>query len=115
MGAWGYRPFENDDALDWLHETAFKPIRAGLRRSVSGQRAEEGFFIRRAAAQLLISIHNCGVSVPEEDFDLAVEKIEGILDCNMSSWVDPKACERSVLDQLRELARIRNTLRRRRR
>ena len=44
MGAWGYGPFENDDALDWLGELVaaknWRPVEAAL-AAVAGDDARE--------------------------------------------------------------------------
>ena len=112
MGAWGYGGLESDAAFD-LTRGVIKKIRAGLKKKVvCGGSAPATV---RAAAELLIRMHDCGIDIDEDTIDLAVDQIESIVDCGFSDWRDPKKGEQATLEQLRRLAAIRNKMRRRRR
>lgn len=65
MGAWGYEPFDNDTALDWLHpieDCAAKHIEAALRAIKSlpaksrGFGRGDGYHEALAAAALLLEL-----------------------------------------------------------
>lgn len=112
MGAFGYGGLESDAAFD-LTEGILKKIRAALRkRMVCGGSAPATI---RAAAELVIRMHDCGVFIDEDTVDLAVDKLETVVDCGFDDWRDPGAAEQATLQQIRRLAAIRNQMRRRRR
>jgi hypothetical protein len=97
MGAWGYLPFENDDALDWLDELesgGAEVIRKALAKA--GDRyinAPDGA-IALAAAEITSASHGNplgdlpenvadwvtahGAEITAEDVEMAVEAVERV-------------------------------------
>ena len=97
MSAWGYLPFENDEALDWLDELAAggaDVIRAALIKANAGYiEAPEGS-VAIAAADITAACHGNpagdlpenvtdwvtahGAEITAEDVELALEAVERV-------------------------------------
>ena len=55
MGAWGYGPFDNDSALDWLDEIE-GPIIRTIDQTLSKSRGRDDYMYQLAAASLLAQL-----------------------------------------------------------
>ncbi|TLM86290.1 DUF4259 domain-containing protein [Pseudarthrobacter sp. NamE2] len=97
MGAWGYLPFENDDALDWLDELeggGADVVRGALAKANNGYvEASEGS-VAIAAADITAAcqgdpaaelpenvvdwVTTHGAEITAEDVELALEAVERV-------------------------------------
>jgi hypothetical protein len=55
MGAWGYRPFDNDSALDWLDEIE-DPILKSIEKALAKSRGRDDYMHKIAACSLLVQL-----------------------------------------------------------
>jgi len=100
MGAWGYGPYENDSALDWLGDNITDRVEKGLR---SKDEAE----VRVAAAVITDYLGKRDAS--DDLIDDAIEKLEQLLDNErwVGSWNEPKKIRPAIKRQISRLKRLR--------
>jgi len=88
MGAWGYKTFENDDALDWMNDFLSNPSSEFLKatfESINNQSTDdyiEAFDASKAliAASTLAHLINKKVELPANFIDKLKEKEIKIID-----------------------------------
>lgn len=106
MGAWGYRPFDNDSALDWLYEIE-KPILKTIARTLGKTRGRDDYMGQLAAASLLVQLtqknglpFNLGYGAREMGlFDKAIAVANAVLqnEDQIQPWDKPERFRAELL------------------
>lgn len=98
MGTWGYGPYQNDSAVDWLADN----VRERATKGLESKTPEEV----RVAAALLVEYLSKHQNV-EDEAALAIERLEDLLESSwLDAWSDPAAAKREIRKQIRALKKL---------
>lgn len=119
MGAWGYKPFDNDEAGEWAASVASvlaKKIEAALSRNPRrwGLRTRGNYDEIRAAADMFVSLASDKVAIHIAHADVerikpkAVRALSLILEDDeyLDEWQDPKKIRKSISAQIKQLEKL---------
>src|SRR5262249_28598321 len=118
MGAWGYKPLENDYALEWLTNDIETPMMKAIRRTFYGfLRSKRSDDVRKheveAAASLLIQYSRINEEFASRSRDdklwtLGIKGIQKLIRDKawLHGWNEPSQKERTLVGLLSELRRV---------
>ena len=107
MGAWGYKAFDNDHALDWVSTVVDEKFWGKIKTALEGDDHDE---IRAAAGVTIALLSRCrGVAPYEYDIrKIAYDALDKVM--NDSSWLDswdsPARVIAGISEQKRDLQDI---------
>lgn len=110
MGAWGTKPFENDDAGDWLVEL-HAPIEKVVNKAAKARVPQNYPFTwlkGYAASETIIALSRAGQGFTPEILNAAVASLRNMLNDTrfVETWNDPRRFRADVNARLRELESI---------
>ena len=107
MGAWGYKAFDNDQALDWVSTVVDEKLWGKIKTALEGDDHDE---IRAAADVTIALLSRCrGVAPHKYDIrKIAYDALDKVM--NDSSWLDswdsPASVIAGISQQKRDLQDI---------
>jgi len=100
MGAWGYKPDQNDTALDWKWEAEKHIDKAFLLREVQSRQPE----VRRMAAELL-TIQKTNLT--EQEIEVTRNSLQELLEKDfiwwINDWNEPEEMKRLIQSEIDKL------------
>ena len=104
MGAWGYEPYENDTALDWIAETEAQHNLEGYTQLVKDASTETDENIIRAMAQTILDDDN----ISNENKSQLLVKLQPLLvdmktNDSIVSWTEPEELLDEIDKQLKQI------------
>ena len=129
MGAWGYEPMENDEALEWLANEIEAPLLAAIKKTLQAyldqtEKDDAKAIEAEAAAALLVDLTGDHAKMKYTHFDsgylgyeakqadlwsLAANVIERIIEAErdwLSGWDDPQQKEQKLKQLVSNLQQI---------
>ena len=104
MGAWGYEPYENDTALDWIAETESQHNLEGYTQLVKDASTETDENIIRAMAQTILDDDN----ISDENKSKLLVKLQPLLvdmktNDSIVTWTEPEELLDEIDKQLKQI------------
>ena len=114
MGAWGYGPFESDQALDWVGDAITDPLLETLSRTLQGPPDDSNMHAIQAAAFVFVSLigHPSRVlevapEAAKSHASAAIAALEGLNVCPAANdWDEPdafRAANQELIEALRKV------------
>lgn len=104
MGAWGYEPFDNDSALDWLGHVVVRPIGNTLKVKPATARRYK-YAEQIAAADLLLDLRKLSYGSTGRFLKLASTHVAAALadEQYIASWQHPAKARAALHKLLRRI------------